>query len=62
MKTVVELETGTLEVNGNTDGWIITSEQATLPAPNDDVVLRKGDRININGDVYRNGEMLANVA
>ena len=42
MKTVVELETGTLEVNGNMDGWIITSERATLPAPNDDVVLRKG--------------------
>ncbi len=62
MKTVVELETGTLAVSGNMDGWIITSVQATLPAPNDDVVLRKGDRISINGDVYRNGEMLANVA
>jgi len=56
----IRLSSGTLDVNDNMDGWVITSDTAIVDG-NDDLALRKGDRIHINGDVYRGEELLGNV-
>ena len=57
----INLATGTLESNANLDGWIITSAQAHIDG-RDDLPLHRGDRIALNGDVYRADEYLGNIA
>ena len=58
--TEIRLSKGTLDGNDNMDGWVITSDTAIVEG-NDDLILRKGDRIHVNGDVYRGEELLGNV-
>ena len=58
--TEIKLSSGTLDGNDNMDGWVITSDTAIVEG-NDYLVLRKGDRIHVNGDVYRGEEFLGNV-
>jgi hypothetical protein len=60
-RTIVALKTGTLEGNNNLDGWIITSKTATLHAPDDDLVLHRGDRIGLDGWIYRDGYAVARI-
>lgn len=57
----IKLRTGTLDSNSSMDGWIITSAHARVDG-RDDLPLVKGDRILINGDVYRAGEYMGNIA
>lgn len=57
----VTLTKGTLESNEMLDGWIITSAIAIADGA-EDVELRRGDLIRINGDVYRADELIANIA
>ena len=38
------------------DRWIITSDVATVDE-NEDLTLRRGDVIRLNGDVIRNGQV-----
>ena len=59
--TTIRLTRGTLEPNDNMDGWVITSEMAISQGSND-LPLLCGDKIRINGDVYRNGEFLGNIS
>ena len=46
------LLSGGFEVHDNMDGWLITSDQA-IAKHNEDMTLRKGDRIDLNGNVRR---------
>lgn len=57
----ISLTKGTLESNDALDGWIITSATAIAEGAQD-VELLLGDIIRINGDVYRSGKLIANVA
>jgi len=57
----INLKTGTLDSTPNLDGWIITSETAIAEGA-EDMTLRRGDRININGDVRRGGDVIANIS
>lgn len=57
----INLTTGTLDSNDNLDGWVITSALASIEG-REDLPLHKGDRITINGDVYRADEYMGNVA
>lgn len=59
--TTITLTSGTLDTTDNLDGWIITSPQASAEGV-EDVDLKRGDRIDINGNVYRDGELIANLA
>jgi hypothetical protein len=59
MKTI-KLTDGTMDQNDNLDGWIITSATATAQGA-EDVELELGDRIDINGVVRRNGDMIARI-
>ena len=56
--TLISLKTGTLERNQNLDGWVITSDTATLYAPDEKLLLQRGDRIGLDGWVYRDGDAL----
>ena len=58
---IINLSSGTLDTNSNLDGWIITSARAVVEGA-EDVELVRNDRIDINGNVYHNGECIANVA
>lgn len=42
------------------DGWVITSKTAIAEGA-EDMPLKQGDRISINGDVTRNGKMIGNI-
>lgn len=57
----INLSSGTLDSNDNMDGWVITSSSAIVDG-REDLPLRKGDRITINGDVYRADEFVGNVS
>ena len=57
----IHLTAGTLDSNDNLDGWVITSAHATIDG-SEDISLQRGDRISINGDVYRHGEYIGNIA
>ena len=57
----INLITGTLDSNSNMDGWVITSVHAIVDG-RDDLPLINGDRIAINGDVYRANEYIGNIA
>lgn len=57
----IVMKTGTLDINENMDGWVINSEHATVKG-NEDLPLKRGDRITINGDVYRGREFIGNVS
>ena len=61
MSKTIKLVNGTMDSNGNLDGWIITSTKAVVDGA-EDIALRKGDRITADGDVYRGEEFLGNVA
>jgi len=47
------LTAGTLDCTGALDGWTITSPTARACAPDDDLLLRRGDVITLDGEVYR---------
>lgn len=55
------LTNGTIQASDNLDGWTITSESATVKGA-EDIKLMRGDQISANGDVFRNGENIANIA
>lgn len=57
----INLATGTLDSNNNLDGWVITSAHAAIDG-RDDLPLIQGDRITLNGDAYRDGEYMGNIA
>lgn len=57
----INLINGTLETTANLDGWVITSKTAIAEGA-EDMPLRKGDRIGVNGNVTRNGEDIGNIA
>ena len=57
----ITLSTGMLESNSNVDGWIITSDYAMVDGRGD-LPLVKGDRITLNGDIYRDDEYMGNIA
>jgi hypothetical protein len=57
----INLIKGTLKSNDNMDGWIITSKTAVAEGA-DDLPLKQGDRISINGDVRRNGKNIGNIS
>lgn len=57
----VTLTTGTLDSTDTLDGWVITSATAIANGA-EDVELQRGDVIHHNGDVYRDGELIANIA
>ena len=59
--TIINLIAGTLQATPGLDGWRITSEQA-IAAGAEDVPLHRGDYISINGNVYRGGCCIANIA
>lgn len=46
------LASGTFEAGDNMDGWVITSDVAIADG-NEDMPLRKGDRIDLDGNVRR---------
>lgn len=56
-----QLITGTVDVTENMDGWVITSKRA-LVAGSEDCPLVGGDRIDFNGNVIRDGEIIANIS
>jgi hypothetical protein len=56
----INLTTGTLDTTGNLDGWVITSPRAIAEGA-EDVELLQGDKIRLNGDVVRQGEIIANI-
>jgi hypothetical protein len=58
--STIILATGTMQPNDNLDGWTITSETATVKNE-EDIELRRGDRISANGDVSRRGHIIARV-
>jgi len=64
----IQLTTGTLDTNDNLNGWIITSDTASVVFTDDpdyddlNVYMVKGDRITVNGDVYHDGEHIANIS
>jgi hypothetical protein len=58
--STIKLATGTLRPNDNLDGWTITSEAATIKHE-EDIELRRGDKISINGEVLRGGQIIARV-
>lgn len=58
--TTIKLTQGTMDVAENMDGWVITSTTAIVDGA-EDMPLEKGDYIDTNGDVYRDGEHLGNV-
>jgi hypothetical protein len=68
--TNISLTTGTLDTNNNLDGWVITSDRASyvpdgVPehlAGDLTVEMVKGDKIDINGNVYHDGQMIGNIA
>lgn len=60
-----KLASGTLDVNPNMDGWVITSDRAELNdggrwMPN--TLLRKGDTIRMDGSVWRGEEQLTSIS
>lgn len=55
------LISGKMDVRGDAQSWIITSNTAIVEGAEDEPLV-KGDIIRINGDVERNGEIIANVA
>ena len=57
----ITLKTGTLDNTSNLNAWVITSEHAIVEGA-EDLDLQRGDIININGDVTRNGVDLGNIA
>ena len=57
-KTVFRLLSGSFEVADDMSGWVITSQTA-IPEDRDDLLLEKGDQIDINGRVYRESEWIA---
>lgn len=65
---LITLTTGTLDTNNNLDGWIITSDRASVIITDDpdyddaNVYMVRGDRITINGDVYRGDDCIANIS
>lgn len=59
--TLFDLRKGSVELNEDLNGWVITSPVAIVDG-SEDMPLQKGDRININGDVYRDNEFIGNVA
>ncbi len=58
---VINLSKGRMVVNNNLDGWVITSASAVVEGA-EDVELVRNDRIDINGNVYHDGDIIANVA
>lgn len=61
MMTKIKLTNGALRANDTLDGWVITSAEA-LVEDNEDMPLQRGDRINVNGDVYRGEEYIGNIS
>ncbi len=59
--TIFRLLKGKYEVAPNLDGWIITSDVATTER-NEDILLLHGDKITIDGDIIRNGDIIANIS
>lgn len=60
----ISLAKGTLEPDQQLHGWVINSDHAQIFDTGDadvDVHLAKGDRISVDGSVYKNGEIIANV-
>ena len=53
MTRYLYLTAGTLDCTGALDGWTITSPTARACAPDDDLLLRRGDVITLDGEVYR---------
>lgn len=43
---------GVFDINDNMDGWVIISDHAVVEH-NEDMPLRKGDQIDLNGNVRR---------
>ncbi len=54
------LTKGTMDVRGDAQSWIITSATAIVDGMEDEP-LRKGDIIDINGNVWRNDEIIAQI-
>jgi len=59
--TIINLIVGTLQATPGLDGWRITSAQAIAEGA-EDVPLSRGDYISISGNVYRDGQCIANIA
>ena len=57
----INLISGTLDTNDNLDGWVISSKQAIAEGA-EYLELARGDKININGDVWRGDEFIGNIA
>ena len=57
----ITLKTGTMDNTGNLDAWVITSDHAVVIGA-EDLDLQRGDIINVNGDVTRNGVDMGNVS
>lgn len=56
------LTKGTMDVRGDAQSWIITSDTAEWDGMTEfDEPLRKGDIIKIDGGVWRNGECVGDV-
>jgi len=60
MSKTIKLIAGSLRGNDTMDGWVITSATAIAEGA-EDVELERGDRIDINGNVRRGGEMIARI-
>jgi hypothetical protein len=66
--TNINLTTGTMDTNDNLDGWVITSDTASYIITDDpeygdlNVYMYKGDRITVDGDVWRGNRPVANIA
>jgi hypothetical protein len=56
----IELKTGTMKISDTLDAWVITSKTATAKNA-EDIRLRYGDVVDLTGDVWRNGERIANI-
>ena len=59
--TIITLKYGTLDTNNYLDGWIITSKTVIAEGA-EDLPLQSGDRINLNGDVFRKNEFIGNIS
>jgi len=58
---VIKLISGTLDSSNDMSGWIVTSQSAIAEGA-EDMPLQKGDRVSLNGDVWRGDELLGNIA
>lgn len=59
----IRLVAGRMETLPNMDGWVVTTNKATLRGREDDPwsELRKGDKILVDGRVVRRGQTIFRV-